>query len=85
MKQDYDHTYTLILTVRNSPGVLVRCAQIFNRRGHNIEALHVVSAPGADDSSHMTITAFGRPNVIHQITMQLKKLIDVIDVAEKEL
>jgi acetolactate synthase small subunit len=85
MKQEYDHTYTLILTVRNSPGVLVRCAQVFNRRGHNIEALHVAPASDHMNTSHMTITAFGKPEVIHQITMQLKKLIDVLDVIQKEV
>jgi acetolactate synthase small subunit len=37
MKKDTDHTYTLTLRVRNRPGVLVRCAQIYGRRGHNIE------------------------------------------------
>lgn len=84
MKKDSDHTYVLTLTVHNNPGVLVRCAQIFNRRGHNIEALHGVSIPGSPNASRMTITAFGKPEVIKQITMQLKKLVDVIDVKESE-
>jgi len=78
MKQADDHTYTLILTVHNNPGVLVRCAQVFNRRGHNIEALHVKS--NSIDTSRMTITAFGKPETIHQIILQLKKLIDVIEI-----
>ena len=82
MKKETDHTYTLTLTVRNQPGVLVRCAQVFGRRGHNIEALHVAGTGEAE--ARMTITAFGKPEVIHQITMQLKKLVDVTDVAEKE-
>lgn len=82
MKKDQDHTYTLVLEVKNNPGVLVRCAQVFGRRGHNIEALHVT---GTDSTrSHMTITAFGKPEAIHQITMQLKKLVDVVSVTEKE-
>jgi acetolactate synthase I/III small subunit len=85
MKQPDDHTYTLTLTVRNSPGVLVRCAQVFNRRGHNIEALHVAATLGAPDRARMTITAYGNPTTIHQITMQLKKLVDVTDVTEKEI
>lgn len=84
MKQATDHTYTLTLTTRNSPGVLVRCAQIFNRRGHNIEALHVTGVPGSPGLSHMTITAFGKPTVVRQIVLQLKKLVDVIAVTEKE-
>jgi len=85
MKRDTDHTYTLILTVRNNPGVLVRCAQVFNRRGHNIEALHVGATPGSTPSSRMAITAFGNPKAIRQITMQLRKLVDVISIAEENI
>lgn len=84
MKQNDDHTYTLTLTIRNSPGVLVRCAQIFGRRGHNIETLHVTADPRQEGRSLMTITAFGKPGISHQIALQLKKLIDVISVVEKE-
>jgi len=69
--------------VRNSPGVLVRCAQIFNRRGHNIEALHNTAIPDPSGTSRMTITAYGRSDAIQQITLQLKKLADVIDVTER--
>jgi acetolactate synthase-1/3 small subunit len=83
MKKDDDHTYTLALTVRNRPGVLVRCAQVFNRRGHNIESLHVAPAIAANVST-MTITAFGRQAMMDQIVAQLNKLIDVIDVTERE-
>jgi acetolactate synthase-1/3 small subunit len=82
MKHDTDHTYTLTLTVQNNPGVLVRCAQIFNRRGHNIEALHVVALPGSPHISHMTITAFGKQEATKQVTVQLQKLIDVIGITE---
>jgi acetolactate synthase-1/3 small subunit len=84
MKQESDHTYTLILTVHNSPGVLVRCAQVFNRRGHNIERLHVESIPDLPHASSMTITAFGKPETIEQITLQLLKLIDVIDAKNED-
>jgi acetolactate synthase-1/3 small subunit len=84
VKKYDDHTYTLTLTVRNRPGVLVRCAQVFGRRGHNIEALHVTAIDNRNDASRMTITAFGKPDVIHQITAQLGKLVDVVDVKEKE-
>jgi acetolactate synthase I/III small subunit len=83
MKKDTDHTYTLTLHVRNRPGVLVRCAQVFGRRGHNIEALHVTPSD-QDGSSLMSMTAFGRKEVIDQIVAQLSKLVDVIDVTEKE-
>lgn len=83
MKKDYHHTYILTLTVHNNPGVLVRCAQIFNRRSHNIEALQIANT--SNDITDMTITAFGDPATINQITLQLKKLIDVIKVTQKEI
>jgi acetolactate synthase-1/3 small subunit len=83
MKKDTDHTYTLTLRVRNRPGVLVRCAQIYGRRGHNIESLHV--APDTDTGyAHMTITAFGQAHMMDQVVAQLRKLIDVQNVTEKE-
>ena len=79
-----NHRYQLLLTVRSSPGVLVRCAQMFNRRGHNIEAITV--SPIADtDNAQMTITAAGDAVVTNQIVLQLKKIIDVIDVTQKDL
>ncbi len=84
MKKDTDHTYTLRLEIRNRPGILVRCAQVFGRRGHNIESLQVAAEPGDPHKAKMTITAFGTPEVIHQIVAQLAKLIDVVSVTEKE-
>jgi acetolactate synthase small subunit len=84
MKHADDHTYTLTLTVRNRPGVLVRCAQVFNRRGHNIEALQVATSRSAEDESTMTFTAFGKPDVMDQIVAQLAKLVDVQSVKEEE-
>lgn len=84
MKKADDHTYTLTLMVRNQPGVLVRCAQVFGRRGHNIEALHVASAPGKNDHAIMTITAYGKHGFMEQICKQLEKLVDVESVTEKE-
>lgn len=84
MKRETDHTYTLVLNVHNNPGVLVRCAQVFNRRGHNIEALQVTPIPESHTQSHMKITAFGDSKTIHQITMQLRKLIDVVDIVEEK-
>lgn len=84
MKHETNHTYTLVLTVRNNPGVLVRCAQVFNRRGHNIEALQVTAVPKLPEQSHMKITAFGDKKIITQIIMQLQKLFDVEHVTEEK-
>ena len=84
MKRANDHTYTITLTVRNSPGVLVRCAQVFSRRGDNIETLHVAPTPNGFATSLMTITAHGEAGTHQRTIEQLKKLIDVIRVEEKE-
>ena len=70
--------HTISILVRNKPGVLVRVALIFSRRGYNIESL-VVSADVANgDFSRMTITCSGDPETLEQIIKQVTKLIDVV-------
>lgn len=85
MKHPKHHTYTLTLHVRNQPGVLVRCAQVFNRRGHNIEALKVAASEKDEDLSTMTITAFGNKEAMAQVVAQLAKLVDVQHIQEQAL
>ena len=70
--------HTISILVRNKPGVLVRVALVFSRRGYNIESL-VVSADVANgDFSRMTITCSGVPETLEQIIKQVTKLIDVV-------
>jgi len=70
--------HTLSILVRNKPGVLVRVALIFSRRGYNIESL-VVSPDVSDGGlSRMTITCSGDPETLEQIIKQCTKLIDVV-------
>ncbi len=69
--------HTISLYVHNKPGVLVRVALVFSRRGYNIESL-VVSPGAQDDFSRMTITCSGDPAILQQIIMQLAKLVDVV-------
>lgn len=73
--------HTVSMLVANKPGVLVRCAQVFARRGFNIDAL-VVSAGVNPKFSRMTITASGDPGTLEQIVKQTAKLIDVIHCGE---
>lgn len=73
--------HTVSMLVANKPGVLVRCAQVFARRGFNIDAL-VVSASVNPKFSRMTITASGDPGTLEQIVKQTAKLIDVIHCSE---
>ncbi|MEO7427219.1 MAG: acetolactate synthase small subunit [Fibrobacteria bacterium] len=69
--------HSISLLVNNRPGVLIRIALVFNRRGYNIESL-VVSPAHNGKFSRMNITATGEPKTLEQIIKQLNKLIDVI-------
>jgi acetolactate synthase small subunit len=73
-----DTIYTITLEVRDTPGVLVRTAQIFARRGCNISSIHVEHPPHTP-WSHMVITVYNVAR-IDQIEHQLDKLIDVHSV-----
>ena len=69
--------HTISLFVHDRPGVLVRVAIVFSRRGYNIESL-VVSPAARGGYSRMTITCSGDPNTLQQIIRQLAKLVDVV-------
>jgi acetolactate synthase-1/3 small subunit len=64
--------------VRNKPGVLVRVALVFARRGYNIDSLVVSTDVANGDFSRMTITCSGDPQTLEQIIKQATKLIDVV-------
>ncbi len=64
--------------MRNKPGVLVRVALVFSRRGYNIESLVVSADVTNGQFSRMTITCSGDPETLEQIIKQLTKLIDVV-------
>lgn len=69
--------HTLSVYVSNKPGALARIAQVFARRGFNIESL--VVSPAIDGHfSRMTITGSGDPEGLDQIIKQVMKLIDVL-------
>jgi acetolactate synthase-1/3 small subunit len=77
LEQVPQQIHTISLFVNNAPGVLVRVALVFSRRGFNIESL--VVSPGAEGRfSRMTITCSGEPEVLEQIIKQLAKLVDVV-------
>ena len=70
-------THTISVFVNNKPGVLVRVALVFSRRGFNIESL--VVSPGVEGRfSRMTITCSGNAEDLEQVVKQLAKLIDVV-------
>ena len=87
-----DKAHSISLLVANRPGVLVRIALVFSRRGYNIDSL-VVSPTLDPNFSRMNIITHGNPEILMQIIKQLEKLVDVVqakdhtdtDAVEKEL
>jgi acetolactate synthase-1/3 small subunit len=72
-----EQVHTLSVYVANKPGVLARVAQVFARRGYNIDSL--VVSPSTDGRfSRMTIAAKGSVDGLDQIIKQVSKLVDVI-------
>lgn len=69
--------HTLSVSVANKPGVLARVAQVFARRGYNIDSL-VVSPTVDGRYSRMTIAAQGSREGLGQIIRQVSKLVDVL-------
>lgn len=69
--------HTISVYVANKPGVLARIAQVFARRGFNIESL-VVSPAMDGQFSRMTIGLSGNREGMEQIIKQTSKLIDVL-------
>lgn len=73
--------HTITIVVENKFGVLARVAGMFSGRGFNIDTLNV--APTINSStSRMTIVVRGDDKVLEQVTRQLEKLVDVIDVQD---
>lgn len=73
--------HIISLLVNNRPGVLIRIALVFARRGYNLESL-VVSAAHDPAFSRMTLVARGEPRKIGQMIHQLNKLVDVIHATD---
>jgi acetolactate synthase-1/3 small subunit len=71
--------HTISVLVNDQPGVLARVANMFGRRGFNIDSITVGQSeePGL---SRMIIVAGGNEKTIEQVMKQLHKLIDVIKV-----
>lgn len=69
----------LSLLVDNTSGVLSRVAGLFSRRGYNIDSL-TVGETADPRYSRMTIVVSGDELTLDQITKQLAKLIDVVDI-----
>lgn len=74
-------THTLSVLVENKPGVLVRIAGLFARRGFNIDSL-AVGPTEHDQISRMTIVVNCAEHPLEQVTKQLNKLVNVLKIVE---
>jgi acetolactate synthase-1/3 small subunit len=73
--------HIIAVTLQNESGALSRVAGLFSTRGYNIESLSV--APTDDPTvSRLTLVTTGSDSVIHQISQQLLKLVDVVAVED---
>jgi len=73
--------HIISVTLQNEVGALTRVAGLFSTRGYNIESLSV--APTDDPTvSRLTLVTSGNDSVIQQISNQLLKLVDVVDVED---
>ena len=69
----------LSILVDNTAGVLGRVAGLFSRRGYNIDS--ITAGVTADPKfTRMTVVASGDELILEQITNQLSKLVDVLDI-----
>ena len=73
--------HIISVTLQNEVGALTRVAGPFSTRGPTIDSLSV--APTDDPTvSRLTVVTTGSDAVIHQISNQLLKLVDVVDVED---
>jgi acetolactate synthase-1/3 small subunit len=72
---------TVVAIVEDKPGVLMRVASLFRRRGFNIESL-TVGATEEPGLSRLTLVVDGESAPIEQVEKQLYKLIDVVKVSD---
>jgi len=73
--------HTLSVLVENKPGVLMRIASLFARRGFNIDSL-AVGPTERHDVSRVTIRVDCETSPLEQIEKQMHKLVNVLRVAE---
>jgi acetolactate synthase-1/3 small subunit len=73
--------HTIVALVEDKPGVLNRIASKWRQRGFNIESLAVGHSeiPGL---SRMTFTVDGATHDVDQVTKQLFKVIEVVEITD---
>ena len=74
-------THTISLLVENIPGVLVRIAGLFVRRGFNVESI-AAGPTEHPELTRITIVVRLESKPVEQVIKQAQKLLPVLDVRE---
>jgi acetolactate synthase-1/3 small subunit len=73
--------HIISILLQNEAGGLARVANLFSTRGYNIESLNV--APTNNELvSRLTLVTAGSDDVMDQISKQLAKLVDVVNIVD---
>ena len=73
--------HIISILLQNEAGALARVANLFSTRGYNIESLNV--APTNNELvSRLTLVTAGSDDVMDQISKQLAKLVDVVNIVD---
>jgi len=80
LPMENERTHIIAAIVEHKPGVLYSVANMFRRRGFNIESISV-GPTEKEDLARMTMTVKGDEKTIEQVVKQLNKLIDVVKVS----
>ena len=73
--------HIISILLQNEAGALARVANLFSTRGYNIESLNV--APTNNELvSRLTLVTAGSGDVMDQISKQLAKLVDVVNIVD---
>ncbi|KPU44560.1 putative acetolactate synthase small subunit [Oxobacter pfennigii] len=73
--------HILSVLVNDTPGVVTRVSALFSKRNYNIKSF-VGCETHIPGTSTLIIVVYGDDEIIEQITKQLRKLIDVIEVSD---
>lgn len=73
--------HILSVLVNDKPGVVTRVSALFTKRSYNITSFTGCETH-EEGTSTLIIVVYGEDDVIDQITKQVKKLIDVIEVRD---
>lgn len=82
MNQNGLTKHTITALVQDKPGVLNRIASMFRRRGFNIASLAVGQSEQPGLSRMTFVVSADNDYVVEQVTKQLRKIIEVVKVAD---